>query len=165
MGTPAPDDLDRALLDFFAQGLAAPMGDAEFNALALAVFASQYERLPAYHAYCQRRGALPQRLRHWSEIPAVPAQAFKDVRLWCDDDGLTPPAAVFKTSGTTASRPGEHYMSAAGLALYDASLVSTFRAYVLPELAAPPAGAAGEAGRSADLLLALGPSAAAAPHS
>src|SRR5512140_688124 len=159
MGSPAPDDLDSALADFFAQGLDAPRDDAAFNALALAVFAYQYEALPAYHAYCQRRGVLPQRLRHWTEIPAVPAQAFKDVRLWCDDDGRTPPAAVFRTSGTTAGdRPGEHYMSAAGLALYEASLVPAFRAFVLPELATARA-------RSELALLALGPPAAQAPHS
>ncbi len=158
MASPAPHDLDQALADFFAQGLAAPTADADFNALALAVFAYQYEALPAYHAFCQARGALPQRLRHWSEIPAVPAQAFKDVRLWCDGDATDTPAALFRTSGTTAAgRSGEHYMSAAGLALYDASLVPTFRAFVLPELAA--------GARSELALLALGPAAAEAPHS
>jgi len=162
MATPAPDTLDRALLAYFAQGLSAPTEDAEFNALALAVFAYQYEANPAYHAYCQRRGALPQRLRHWSEIPAVPAQAFRDVRLWCDGDaeptGAAAPAAVFRTSGTTAAgRSGEHYMSASGLALYDASLVPTFRAFVLPELAG---------GAKSELaLIALGPAAADAPSS
>src|SRR5258708_13889525 len=173
MGSPAADDLDRALLAHFAQGMDAPNGDADFDALALSVFAYQYEALPAYHAYCQRRGALPQRLRHWSEIPAVPAQAFKDVRLWCDDDGVTPPAAVFRTSGTSTAgrataRPGEHYMSASGLALYDASLTPTFRAYVLPELAARGRGVPGSrpvAARSALALLVLGPPPAEAPHS
>src|SRR6478609_8982814 len=106
MASPAPEDLARALRAHFAQGMDAPAGDAEFNALALAVFAYQYDALPAYHEFCQRRGALPSRLRHWTEIPAVPAQAFKDVRLWCDDDGVTPPAVVFRTSGTTtAGRP------------------------------------------------------------
>src|SRR5229473_7342249 len=168
MGSPAADDLDRALLAHFARGMDAPNGDADFDALALSVFAYQYDALPAYHAYCQRRGALPQRLRHWSEIPAVPAQAFKDVRLWCDDDGVTPPAAVFRTSGTSSAgrataRPGEHYMSASGLALYDASLTPTFRAYALPELPARGRGAA--TARSALALLALGPPPAEAPHS
>jgi len=158
MASPAPEDLARALRAHFAQGMDAPAGDAEFNALALAVFAYQYDALPAYHEFCQRRGALPSRLRHWTEIPAVPAQAFKDVRLWCDDDGVTPPAAVFRTSGTTAEgRFGEHYMSASGLAHYDASLVPTFRAYVLPEL--------GAGARSELALAALGPSPADAPHS
>ena len=103
---PTTSDLDRDLSELFAQGLAAPCDDATFGALALRVFAAQFEALAPYRAFCQRRGALPQRLRHWSEIPAVPAQAFRDVPLWSDDDG-TPPARVFRTSGTTSGRPGE----------------------------------------------------------
>jgi hypothetical protein len=146
------------LRDAFAQGLAAPADDAAFSALALRAFAAQYEALEPYRAYCQRRGALPTRLRHWSEIPAVPVQAFRDVRLWSEDDG-TAPAAIFRTSGTTTSgaRPGEHYMSAAGLARYEASLLPAFRAFVLPELAA--------GARSALVPLVLGPPPAEAPHS
>ena len=129
------EDLDRDLRAFFALGMDAPCDDASFNGLALRVFAFQFEALAAYRAYCQRRGALPARLRHWSEVPAVPVQAFKDVRLACDDG--TPPARVFRTSGTTdAGHPGEHYMSQAGLQLYDASLVAMFRAFVLPDVAA-----------------------------
>ena len=158
---PASAELDRELRAMFAQGPAAPVNDAAFGALALRVFAAQYEALEAYRTYCQRRGALPQRLRHWSEIPAVPAQAFRDVRLWCDDDGAEP-AAVFRTSGTTSPaddgiRPGEHYMSAAGLALYDASLLPMFRAFVLPEL---------KPGQRSPLHpLVLGPPPVEAPHS
>src|SRR5690349_2449464 len=106
-------DLDRDLRAFCAQGLAAPADDATFSALA------------PYRAYCQRRNALPTRLRHWSEIPAVPVQAFRDVRLWSED--AAEPAAIFRTSGTTGARHGEHYMSADGLARYDASLLPTFR--------------------------------------
>jgi hypothetical protein len=159
---PASPELDRDLRALFAQGPAAPLNDAAFGALALRVFATQYEALEAYRTYCQRRGALPQRLRHWSEIPAVPAQAFRDVRLWSDDDGAEP-AAVFRTSGTTSqaengARPGEHYMSAAGLALYDASLLPTFRAFVLPELTKLDQ-------RSPLHPLVLGPPPAQAPHS
>lgn len=158
MGAPASTDLDRDLRAFFAQGLGAPADERAFNDLALRVFAYQYEALALYKTYCQKRGALPQRLRTWAEIPPVPAQAFRDVRLWCDDDGA--PAAVFRTSGTTAQgRPGEHYMSASGLALYDASLLPTFRAFILPELS-------NEAdARSKLALLALGPPPAEAPHS
>jgi len=160
MGAPASADLDRDLRAYFAQGLGAPADDRGFDELALRVFAWQYEALAPYRAWCQKHGALPTRLRSWTEIPAVPAQAFRDVRLWCDDDGA--PAAVFRTSGTTTShgaRPGEHYMSASGLALYDASLLPTFRAFVLPDLG-PAAGA-----RSKLALLALGPPPAEAPHS
>jgi len=160
MGTPASPDLDRDLRAYFAQGLDVPADDRGFDELALRVFAWQYEALAPYRAWCQKRGALPARLRSWTEIPAVPAQAFRDVRLWCDDDG--DPAAVFRTSGTTAgpgARPGEHYMSASGLALYDASLTPMFRAYVLPDLAT------GAEARSSLALLALGPPPAEAMHS
>ena len=155
---PASVDLDRDLRAWFAQGLAAPADDAVFSALALRIFAAQYEALEPYRAYCQRRGALPTRLRHWSEIPAVPVQAFRDVRLLSDDDGPAP-AVVFRTSGTTTSgaRPGEHYMSAAGLARYEASLVPAFRGFVLPELS--------EGEQSKLVPLVLGPPAAEAPHS
>ena len=157
METPTSADLDRDLRAFFALGLSAPADERAFDDLALRVFAYQYEALAPYRSYCQRRGVLPSRIRTWSEIPAVPAQAFRDVRLWCDDDGA--PARVFRTSGTTAGgRPGEHYMSAAGLALYEASLVPAFRSFVLPELSAPDA-------RCSHALLALGPGAEAAPHS
>jgi hypothetical protein len=157
-GMPASADLVRDLRAFCAQGLAAPADDATFGAFALAVFAAQYEGLPPYRAYCQRRGALPTRLRHWSEIPAVPVQAFRDVRLWWDEADA-PPAAIFRTSGTTTAgaHPGEHYMSAPGLALYEASLLPAFRAFVLPELA--------EGARSPLAPLVLGPPPSEAPHS
>lgn len=152
---PAPTllDLDRELVTFFAAGEA--RDDATFNALALRVFAAQFDAIAGYRAFCQKRGVLPARLRHWTEIPAVPVQAFRDVRLVSDDAG--PPARVFRTSGTTGSRPGEHYMTATALALYEASLTASFRAFVLPETA--------EGARSALLPLALLPPPGEAPHS
>lgn len=154
---PASVDLDRDLRGWFAQGLAAPRDDAAFSALALRVFAAQYDALAPYRDYCQRRGALPTRLRHFGEIPAVPVQAFRDVRLWSEPS--EPPAAVFRTSGTTTSgtRPGEHYMSPEGLARYEASLLPAFRAFVLPDLA--------DGERSALAPLVLGPPPSEAPHS
>ena len=42
---PASVDLDRDLRGWFAQGLAAPRDDAAFSALALRVFAAQYDAL------------------------------------------------------------------------------------------------------------------------
>ena len=160
MSAPSPAELDRDLTTFFARGIDAPADEAAFDRLALRVFAHQYEALAPYRAYCQRRGALPQRLRTWSEIPAVPVAAFKDARLIGDEAGVTPePARIFRTSGTTTGgrRPGEHALSADALALYHASLLPTFRAFVLPELAP---------GRTTDLVpLVLGPSEDDAPHS
>jgi hypothetical protein len=131
MSEPTLLDLDRELVAFFADDASESRDDAAFNALALRVFAAQYEAIAGYRAYCQKRSALPARLRHWTEIPAVPVQAFRDVRFVADDAGA--PARVFRTSGTTGARPGEHYMTPAALALYEASLVATFRAFVLPD--------------------------------
>ena len=160
MPAPSPADLDRDLAAFFATDFAAPPDESAFGRLALRLFAHQYEALAPYRAYCQRRGALPQRLRHWSEIPAVPVQAFRDARLLGEEAGAEPePARIFRTSGTTTdgTRPGEHLLSASALALYHASSVPTFRAFVLPELAV---------GAKTTLLpLVLGPKAAEAPHS
>ncbi len=160
MSAPSPADLDRDLAAFFATDIASPLDEAAFDRLALRLFAHQFEALAPYRAYCQRRGALPQRLRHWSEIPAVPVQAFRDARLLGEVEGVAPvPARIFRTSGTTTdgARPGEHALSASALELYHASCVPTFRAFVLPELAA---------GATSKLLpLVLGPSAADAPHS
>ena len=168
MSVPSPEELDRELAAFFARGVSTPgatspaaaSDETAFDSLALRLFAWQYEALPAYRLYCQRRGALPQRLRHWSEIPAVPVAAFRDARLLGEEDGSVPePVRVFRTSGTTTggARAGEHAFSAAALALYHASLVPTFRAFVLPELAP---------GRTSDLVpLVLGPPADDAPHS
>ncbi|MEO6462843.1 MAG: hypothetical protein ABIP29_07185, partial [Candidatus Eisenbacteria bacterium] len=161
MPAPSPADLDRDLAAFFATDFAAPLDEPAFDRLALRLFAHQYETLAPYRAYCQRRGALPQRLRHWSEIPAVPVQAFKDARLLGEEDGIVPaPARVFRTSGTTSggARAGEHAMSSSSLALYHASCLPAFRAFVLPELAAGGT-------RSKLVPLALGPSSAEAPHS
>lgn len=160
MPAPSPAELDRDLAAFLASDFDAPPDEAAFDRLALRLFAHQYEALAPYRAYCQRRGALPQRMRHWSEIPAVPVQAFKDARLIGEEEGAVPaPARVFRTSGTTTDgqRPGEHALSPAALALYHASLLPTFRAFVLPELA-PGA-------TTALVPLVLGPAAADAPHS
>ncbi len=73
--------------------------DAEFDELALALFALQYASNEPYRRFCQRRGATPRRLTRWHEVPPVPISAFKDATLSC-----VPPAdceRVFMTSGTS----------------------------------------------------------------
>jgi hypothetical protein len=122
------------LLARIALGTGAPMDDAEFDALALAVFAHQYARNAPYRAYCDRRGATPETVRAWTEVPAVPTDAFKAAALVC---GGAEGATVFRTSGTTlgAEQRGAHYMP--DLALYDASLRAGFAAHLLPDGARP----------------------------
>jgi hypothetical protein len=84
------------LLPFLAQD---GCTDAQFDALALQLFALQYEHDEAYRRFCQRRGCTPRRVQGWRDIPAVPISAFKDATLSC-----IPPQdceRIFMTSGTT----------------------------------------------------------------
>ncbi|MGI9180995.1 MAG: long-chain fatty acid--CoA ligase [Longimicrobiaceae bacterium] len=125
------DPLRGELLRRIRAGADPPISDAEFNTLALAVFGHQYEQNVAYRAYCERRGASPESVRQWTEIPAVPTAAFKAAPLVCGDPAQA--RAVFQTSGTTAGaeRRGRHYFP--DLTLYDAALRESFRAHLLPE--------------------------------
>ncbi|MGH7480540.1 MAG: long-chain fatty acid--CoA ligase [Longimicrobiales bacterium] len=103
--------------------------DAVFDRLAKRAFAWQFERCAPLRAYWERRGATPATLAHWSEIPAVPAAAFKEVRLLAGPG----PEIVFRTSGTTRGRErrGEHHV--ADLGLYHASLLAGFDTFVRPD--------------------------------
>jgi len=71
----------------------------DFEALALEVFAFQFAHNHAYRAFCERKERTPDRVAHWTEIPAVPASAFKQLALTCfpPDDAIV----EFRTSGTT----------------------------------------------------------------
>jgi acyl-CoA synthetase (AMP-forming)/AMP-acid ligase II len=104
--------------------------DARFEALALELFAFQFERCAPYRRFCEGRSRTPDRVSSWLEIPAVPTGAFKEMAL-----RSFPPERerhVFRTSGTTTARRGELHLDT--LALYEASLRPTFRRHLLPDL-------------------------------
>lgn len=127
---PPADELRDALLARIAAGTDTPLPDAEFDRLARAVFAHQLAGNEPYRLFCERRGASPATMAHWTEIPAVPTDAFKAAALVTGrpEDA----AAVFRTSGTTQGRErrGTHYLP--DLALYDAALRAGFAAHLLP---------------------------------
>ncbi|MEN0061503.1 MAG: hypothetical protein AAGA48_05090 [Myxococcota bacterium] len=80
-----------------------------FEALALDIHAFQTERAPVVAAL------RPDRVDHWTQIPAVPVGLFKDLpvgTLQADE-----PATVFRTSGTTGGGRGVHRIRST--ALYD----------------------------------------------
>jgi len=106
----------------------------DFDALALEVFAFQFERNSAYRAFCEQKGRTPDRVAHWTEIPAVPTSAFKQLTLTC----FPPEEAVaeFHTSGTTQAQTGRHLFKT--LELYDAAITPNFRAHLFPDDAQMP---------------------------
>jgi len=107
-------------------------GNRQFPELALELFPLQFKCNPAYRKICEARRLTPQAVGHWTEIPAVPAGAFKELELTSlTPDGRT---AVFHSSGTTEQKPSRHFHSAESLAVYEASLWECFRPHVLGNL-------------------------------
>ena len=101
------------------------IGDPQFSALALELFALQFKHNSAYRKICEARGRTPQAVEHWTQIPAVPAAAFKELELTsvAPDERM----AEFRSSGTTEQKQSRHYHSAESLALYEASLWNWFK--------------------------------------
>jgi hypothetical protein len=124
--------LEAELLALFAAGAGEPacLPDERFNALALRVLQHEFAASPILRAFWSRRKATPETVQHWTQIPGVPTAVFKEAPLCA-----FPPeeaAAVFETSGTTAGgRSGRLYLRSLGL--YEAALLPTFQAFVLPE--------------------------------
>ena len=121
--------------------------DAEFNGMALMLFTLQFEHNPADRKICEARGISPDDVAHWTQVPAVPTLAFKELEISC-----LPPdkrTRVFHSSGTTGQRPSRHFHNAESLAIYEASLLAWFRFHI----------------QSGGRLLILTPSTADAPHS
>jgi hypothetical protein len=105
---------------------------AQFDRLALELFALQFQSNPAYRKICEARGQTPATVQHWSQIPALPTAAFKDLDLTC----LAPTerTTVFHSSGTTEQRPSRHWHGMESLAVYEASLTAWFLENVPPDL-------------------------------
>jgi len=136
-------------------------GGADYEQLALELFALQFEHNLPYRRLCEARGASPQNVVHWSRIPAAPAAAFKEWELSCLAPGQR--STVFHSSGTSERRPSRHFHNAASLAVYEASLWPWFAEHLLfrGEQAGPVSGLSARAPR----LVLLTPAPAAAPHS
>jgi hypothetical protein len=100
-----------------------------FDALALELFELQFKYNFAYRKICEARKLTPQVVEHWTQIPAVPTAAFKELELTC----FAPKerTAVFHSSGTTEQISSRHFHNAESLAVYEASLWSWFEQNIL----------------------------------
>jgi hypothetical protein len=105
-------------------------GDAcHFDRLASQLFGLQFEYNEPYRNFCEGRDASRDKVKHWTDIPAIPVAAFKELEL----SALPAPqrTRVFYSSGTTDHRPSRHFHSAASLRVYEESLRSWFRPHLL----------------------------------
>jgi hypothetical protein len=119
------------LVDLFGHSVDEPLSDDAFNRIALRVFAYQYGRNAPYAAFCRRRQSTPETVAHWTDIPAVPTEAFKEVALVAGD----PDAAevVFRTSGTShgPEKRGRHFIL--DVSIYHFAVIPNFAACVLAD--------------------------------
>ena len=124
MNTPMQALVER-LLGFIAQDSSS---EAEFDALAVELFALQFTHDASYRGFCQRRGLAPRRITHWREVPPVPIAAFKTATLSC----VAPEACerVFVTSGTTGGeiKGRNHHPT---IAVWDLSMRRNFERRVV----------------------------------
>jgi len=141
-----------------------------FNCLALELFALQCKHNAAYQKICKAGGLTPGIVEDWSQIPAVPTAAFKELELSCISPAER--TAVFHSSGTTEQRPSRHFHCAVSLETYEASLWPWFAQNVL--LSADGSSAysenentstRGQAVRAPFDAICLTPPSAQAPHS
>jgi hypothetical protein len=100
-----------------------------FNRLALNLYELQFRSNPAYRRFCESREAHPGTLSHWTTIPSIPTEAFKELPL----TSIAEPErkAVFHSSGTAGQKPSRHYHCQASLRLYESSLWSWFAPHLL----------------------------------
>ena len=119
------DSLARKIADF-VQNPPADGTDATFEALALALFARQYDGCAPYRRLCDGKARTPDNVHRWRDIPAVPAQAFKVFDLSCVP--VAEAVAVFHSSGTTGAQASRHFFDSDALALYKVSLRAGFGA-------------------------------------
>ncbi len=122
-------DLQSTILEFISTSDLTAFDDPTFNALALRLFAYQFQHNAVYQRYCRQAGVNTSQLAHWRDIPAVTTSAFKHAALACFPREQA--RAVFHTSGTTQQQPGKHYFH--DLKFYRAALLRSFKAYCLPE--------------------------------
>ena len=122
------------------RALACQGGDAarddRFEALALEVFALQFEYVEPYRRLCLARGATPDTIERWQDVPAVPVLAFKSLDL-----AIGPAAEVFRSSGTTGATRSVHRQPFPDLyrRVIDASFPAFCLAGLEPEGLAEPA--------------------------
>jgi hypothetical protein len=117
------------LRSFMGRGLAAEKPEAaeEFNRLALALFAAQWEAVPIYRELCERRNIRPGSIEHWGRIPALPTRAFKEYEV--SSLAAAQRTRVFHSSGTGGQKPSRHFHNAESLSVYESSLLGWFKGH------------------------------------
>lgn len=105
------------------------LDEETFNDAALMLFKHQAKANLTYREYLRNISFDVTDVIHWSEIPALPTDAFRSKRVACFPPIQT--KRTFETSGTTGDQTGKHEF--ATLELYVKSLMAGFQ-LALPDV-------------------------------
>jgi phenylacetate-coenzyme A ligase PaaK-like adenylate-forming protein len=83
------------------------INDGDFETVALDVWRFQYDGNPLYKSFCDALSISPGKIKALHDIPFLPITMFRDHEV---KTGEWNPVTVFKSSGTTGTRPGQHYI-------------------------------------------------------
>jgi anaerobic magnesium-protoporphyrin IX monomethyl ester cyclase len=122
--------LDKDILAFIQKGVAHD-DEKGFNDLAMRAFELQFNSIPLYRRYCQRREITPQEISSWDQIPPLPTDVFKEAVFSLLPDQI---ARTFTTSGTSnIKEQGNVSYDEGGLNLMDTTIRTAASAMLFPD--------------------------------
>lgn len=121
--------LDLEILKFIKDFGQDPAPDDLFQTLALKIYEYQFMRNLNYRKFCLQENKRPGELKSWKEIPAMPADGFKELVLTTFPRKNA--VKIFKTSGSTGKKRGFHFFDT--LRLYEESVQTPFQRFLIPD--------------------------------
>jgi len=95
--------------------------ETDFNTVALQVFKHQFKNCKVYRSYCDLLYKNPSDITHYTDIPFLPIEFFKNKTILSSDAGVE---ATFTSSGTTGSATSKHHVT--NLKIYEESYAKGF---------------------------------------
>lgn len=99
--------------------------DQEFNELSLKIFRYQYLNNQVYRQYVDALGVSTDSISHYSSIPFLPIEFFKQHSVLCSFPDKYD--RIFTSSGTTGMEKSTHYIS--DIRLYEESFLNCFELF------------------------------------
>lgn len=130
----AGSDEQREAIRAAVSGLIRSESGADFDETALAVFAYQYERIPAYRRFCDARDRRPDVVERPERIPAMPSDVFKHPLLPRSEAAG---GRVFLSSGTTGGEELRSRHVVECIETYRDSALTHFDRMVMPDAPGP----------------------------
>ena len=96
--------------------------ETDFNTVALHVFKHQFNNCKVYRSYCDLLYKHPSEINHYTQIPFLPIQFFKNREVLSSKDEIQ---VTFTSSGTTGNVTSKHHIT--DLKLYQKSYLNGFK--------------------------------------